>query len=78
MFIMEFLAEHEKIIKQIFWIVLLCAFAIAFWKNVLLFVCAVSASVFTAEFISKELGVLIFVFYCLYVFFSFFKKHYYD
>ncbi|MDH1334952.1 hypothetical protein N5D77_12035 [Comamonas thiooxydans] len=75
---MEFFIEHEKIIKQIFVVVLLCALVIVFWKKVLLFVCAVGASVFTAEFIAKDIGVLIFVFYCLYVFFNFFKKIYYD
>lgn len=78
MFIMDFIIEHEKIIKQIIAVVLIGAFAIVFWKKVLLFVCVVGASVFTAEFIAKDIGVLIFVFYCLYVFFSFFKEHFYD
>jgi len=78
MFIMDFIIEHEKIIKQIIAVVLIGAFAIVFWKKILLFVCAVGASVFTAEFIAKDIGVLIFVFYCLYVFFNFFKEIYYD
>ena len=74
MFIMDFIIEHEKIIKQIMWIVLLCAFAIVFWKKVLLFVCVVGASVFAAEFIAKDIGVLIFVAYCFYLLFRFYRQ----